>query len=214
MLKKHLVKAVGFDLDQTFYQDTQATKKAYRDTLYHLLAKNLKISVKKAQQQFEKHYQILGSGTEAVRLLGINEPEKFSARVSNQAKQHLYLKKDPELVNLIQYLKDKYLTFLVTASGEIGARLKLKKLGLSADHDFQVSVFGDSAKASKTKGLSFSHVLKQTKLDPPAHVYVGDRDATDILPAKRQGMQTVLVWGKSKQADLSLPEIYQLDQYL
>ncbi|MBD3244614.1 MAG: HAD hydrolase-like protein [Candidatus Moranbacteria bacterium] len=214
MLKKEQIKAVGFDLDQTLYRETKETFESYRKVLYEILAKELKTTRQKAKRDFEKNYKIIGSGTETVRFMGVKEPEKLSAKVPDLAKQHLYITKDPQLVNIIRYLKEKYKLFLITASGKKSSNLKLKALGLSPESDFDYKIFGDEKKSGKTKGLSFSKMVKMTKLKPIEHVYVGDREVTDVVPAKRAGMQTVIVWNKSDKADLALKTIYELDQYL
>jgi HAD superfamily hydrolase (TIGR01549 family) len=213
MINKEIIKFVGFDLDQTLYEDTAETYKVYRTTLYKLMAKELSISFKEAQEKFEKNYAILGSGTETVRLLGIQNPEDFSALVSKKSDIGKYLKKDQKLIDLIRYLQEQYTLFLITASAKESSLLKLKNLGLK-EGDFAFRVYGDCEKSGKTKGRSFKKILKQTKAEPRSHIYVGDRDATDIIPAKNAGMQTIMVWNKSKHADLSLKTVYELKEYL
>ena len=198
MLKPEKIKFVGFDLDQTLYPDTPESKKEYRNTIYVLLAKELKISKATAEKEFEKNYKVLGSGTEAVRVLGVKNPEQFSALVSRTAKIHHYLARDQRLVDMIEALKEKYVLFLVSASAKESADLKLNKLGISLK-DFKYAVFNDEKGSGKTTGKSFRQLMKLTKAKPQEHVFVGDRDVTDIVPPKKLGMQTIMVWGILKR---------------
>ena len=214
MLKKEIIKFVGFDLDQTLYKDTNEVQEHYRDVIFTDLSKLLEISYQEAKKKFEKNYQIFGSGTETVRFLGVKEPEKFSADISNKVKVYEYLKPDPEVVNLLRYFREKYKLFLITTSAKESGFKKLKKIGLAPEDDFDYMLFGGDRKLSKTKGKSYSAMLKLTKGKPVEHVFVGDKEKADILPAKRVGMQTVMVWNESKAADLNIPTIYDLDKYL
>lgn len=211
---RDIIKLVGFDLDQTLYKETAVTRRVYRDALYKLLAESLKIPYSEAKKRFLKSYEVLGSGTEAVRVMGIKNPEKFSAEVSTRAQQHLYLKRDERLVRLIQYLKSRYTLFLITASGEEASCLKLEKMGLSPEYDFKYRIFGDSPHGGKTIGRSFRRMVELSRRKPQEHLYVGDREATDIIPAQKVGMQTAMAWHKSRIADIELPTIYDLKKII
>ncbi|MBU2025861.1 MAG: HAD family hydrolase [Patescibacteria group bacterium] len=213
MLDKKIIKFVGFDLDQTLYEDNAGTHNAYRSTLYRLLAKELGIGLDKAEKEFKKLYKVLGSGTEVARVMGVKNPEMLSAKVSNLSNMHKYIKRDEKLVKLIEYLDEKYELFLITASAKKSSGLKLEKLGFGMGV-FKHAICSGTKGWGKTTGKSFSRLLKLTKARPREHVFVGDRDVTDILPAKRAGMQTVMVWGRSKNADLSIKTIYELENYL
>ncbi|MBD3300561.1 MAG: HAD hydrolase-like protein [Candidatus Moranbacteria bacterium] len=214
MLRKEKIKFVGFDLDQTLYKDTEEIQKCYRDTIYKDLSKELKLSYEEAEERFEKNYKIFGSGSDTFRFLGIDKAEQFSANISNKVEVYKFLRPDLELVNMVRYLKEKYTIFLITTSAKESSYRKLKKIGFDPESDFEFRIFGGDRKMSKTKGRAYNAMLKLTKGKPIEHVYVGDKEKADIIPAKRVGMQTVIVWNKSKHADLNISTIYDLEKYL
>lgn len=214
MFDKNAIKLVGFDLDQTLYEESPETHLAYREALYRMLGEHLGVSSDEAQRLFIEGYEKLASGTETVRALGIKDPEKFSALVSNAANQHLFLKRDQKLIELFRYLKGRYLLFLITAGGEKSSYQKLERLGLSPENDFIYKIFGDSEHGGKTIGRGFMRILDLSGRNPEEHLYVGDREAADILPAKKAGMRTAMTWKQSDAADFSIPTIYDLKKWL
>ncbi len=214
MIHPSSIKFVGLDLDLTLYKESQKIKDTFRDAWCKLMESEFKISYQKAQKEFAKYRKTISGGCEIAKAMGINQPEQFAMRASINSKMYLYLKKDEKLLGLIRYLQEKYVLFLITASAKQDAFLKLEKLGLNPENDFKYSVFGDSAGSGKANGKSFAKIIKLTKHKPIEHIYIGDSDSQDIIPAKRKGFQTVMVWKKSEQADLSLPSIYDLDQWL
>ena len=58
----------------------------------------------------------------------------------------------------------------------------------------------------------FLFTLQCTGLKPEEHLFVGDRDETDIAPAKKIGMKTCYVWGQSQVADISFDTVYQVSK--
>ncbi|MEA3273046.1 MAG: HAD family hydrolase [Patescibacteria group bacterium] len=214
MIHPPLIKFVGLDLDLTLYKENKKVEEAFRNAWYTLMASEFEISYQEAKKKFLEYRKTITGGCAIARAMGIKDPENFAMRASTKAKTHLYLKKDQRLVDLIKYLQEKYVLFLVTASAKADAYLKLKKLGIDPKNDFQYKIFGDSEKSGKFNGKSFSKLIKMTKGKPREHLFVGDKEAQDIIPAKRAGMQTVMVWKQSKNADLSLPTIYDLEKWL
>jgi len=214
MFDKSAIKLIGFDLDQTLYAESKETHLAYRKALYQMLGECLKIDPKEAERLFIEGYAKLGSGTETVRALGIKNSERFSAEVSNIAQQHLFLTRDEKLLELIEYLQKSYVLFLITASGEKSSYEKLEKLGVVPDIAFAYKIFGDSQHGGKTRGRSFAQLIALSGRHPEEHLYVGDREAADILPAKKAGMRTAMAWSNSRLADFSIPTIYDLKKWV
>jgi FMN phosphatase YigB (HAD superfamily) len=58
--------------------------------------------------------------------------------------------------------------------------------------------------------------MEKTGLPPVAHLMIGDRERVDLVPAKKLGMKTCLVWAAepSMVADITLPTVYDLSQVL
>ena len=214
MIHPPLIKFVGFDLDLTLYKENRKIKKVFRDAFYALMASEFKIDYREAKKEFLKYSKTISGACEIAKAMGIKDPERFAMQASAKSKIYFYLKRDEKLLDLLRYLREKYTLFLITGSAETDARLKLEKLGIDLENNFEYKIFGDSEKSGKFNGKSFSKLIKITKGKPQEHLYVGDQDAHDIIPAKRVGMQTVMVWGQSKNADLSLSTIYDLEKWL
>ncbi len=214
MIHSSLIKFVGFDLDLTLYQENQKIKNTFQEAWCKLMESELKIDYQKAWQEFAKYRKTISGGCEIAKVMGIKNPESFAMRASINSKMYLYLKRDAKLLSLIKYLQEKYSLFLITASAEKDAFLKLEKLGIDPRHDFKFSIFGDSRGSGKANGKSYAKILKLTRHKPSEHVYIGDSDSQDVIPAKRKKIQTVMVWKKSQYADLSLPTIYDLEKWL
>jgi FMN phosphatase YigB (HAD superfamily) len=52
-------------------------------------------------------------------------------------------------------------------------------------------------------------MVELSGLEPNQHLYVGDREEADIVPAKKVGLKTVLVWNvePDTQADFSFDHV-------
>ena len=92
-------------------------------------------------------------------------------------------------------------------------RATLKKLGVPVTI-FERIITAQDCQEPKPDPEPFRLLLKITGLPADQHLYIGDRELVDILPAKKLGMKTILVWGKSKIADLSLPTVYDVAEVL
>ena len=67
-------------------------------------------------------------------------------------------------------------------------------------------------KKIKPHPAAFRLILQFTKLKPSQHLLVGDSEGKEIIPAGKLGFRTCYVWGKSKYADISLPQVYDVVQ--
>ena len=63
-------------------------------------------------------------------------------------------------------------------------------------------------------GSVFIYVADYHKLSFNNMMFVGDREKTDIIPAKKLGITTFIVNANSDSADYQLDEIYNLEKIL
>jgi len=77
-------------------------------------------------------------------------------------------------------------------------------------------VTSETVGTTKPHEAGFRYILAKTKLPPAQHLMIGDREAVDIVPAKKLGMKTCLVWSQvqSQIADITLPTVYDLGKVL
>lgn len=87
---------------------------------------------------------------------------------------------------------------------------------LKVENFFQNKIFSGEGNARKGFGNAFDTILKKIKKTPQECIVVGDQMVTDIIPAKRLGMATILVSKNrnSKMADSVIRDINQLPQAL
>lgn len=62
---------------------------------------------------------------------------------------------------------------------------------------------GDDIAERKPALDGFYRIIELSKLPPAEILYIGDREKADIIPAKKVGLKTCLVYGQSPQADFS-----------
>jgi FMN phosphatase YigB (HAD superfamily) len=79
---------------------------------------------------------------------------------------------------------------------------------------FQGIVTADDVLRAKPDVEPYLKALEITGGPVHEHVSIGDREKVDILPAKRLGMKTILVWGTSEAADASVPTVYDVPKVL
>jgi len=202
------IKVLVWDLDGTLYDEIPVIKKEIRSNVVKAISKVQLISLKQAEKLFAKTYKELNSSTKTMMKYGVDKKWILSGEWYNKA-QLKYIKKDLRLKMMFDNLKN--LIHIINTNGSIlPTKKKLKKLGLPLDIFEKIYSNADMFGILKPDLLPFKKVIKYTKLLPENHLFIGDRDKTDLVPAKKIGMRTCLVWGQSKMADISLPRVYDV----
>jgi len=106
-------------------------------------------------------------------------------------------------------LKKGYDLALVSDAPQVWIKNVLK--ALSVQDIFRKSIFSGEGNRRKGFGNAFSSIMREYGVTPDDCIAVGDQEATDIIPAKKLGMKTILVNGpkKSSIADLNIKSIYE-----
>ncbi len=204
------VKVIAWDIDTTLYKTIPELSVKLKNSCIEEVAKLKGIPFDEAKDVFEREREKCGStfltfmslgwrGLEAVRKMESIEKkiDKFS-----------YIKKDPNLPILFSKLSGFRNFILRNGTRESTMRL-LNNLGVNPKI-FEGIITTEDSLLPKPDPAPFELLLKTTGLPPEQHVYIGDRDRVDMEPAKKLGMKTILVWGKSEIADLSLPTVYDV----
>lgn len=205
------IKIIAWDLDTTLYQPDPALGKAFLDGCIEEVAKKKNLSFKDAKIIFDKVRLTTDSSTQAMMNLGVGdfytvwEIQKRIGKVN-------YLRKDPKILKTLKKLKN-YRHFIISNSVPEEIETVLKAIGLDKSY-FEKCISVADVGAPKPSPKPFEFLLKLTGLKSEEHLMVGDREKVDIEPAKKLGMKTILVWGKSKMADLSLPTVYDIVKVL
>lgn len=201
------VKVIIWDLDGTLYQDAPGLSELIRSEIYKRLAKAMGVSVEEAQREYDKKYQEVEGATKTLETFGLNGIEIVD-EVFERIDFSRYLKKNPKLPVLFASLAS-FRHILLTNNRREHALKKLEAIGLDPAV-FEEIICTYDLGIFKPDRRVFELVLEKTGLPPNQHLYVGDQEKKDIVPAKAVGMRTAMVWGNSEMADISLPTVYDI----
>jgi len=121
-----------------------------------------------------------------------------------------YIQKNPQVVELFEKLRRK--VAILTSAPRVWAANVLQHLGVYPLVENRI--FTGETDIRKPKPEAFLQVASIFPADPKQCVSIGDQESTDIIPAKKLGMKTILVGGDSSYADLQIQFISQLPQVL
>ena len=123
-----------------------------------------------------------------------------------------YIKKDEKTASLIDVVNGKGLRqFVLSNSNRVDQiERKLRLVGIEPGlFEFLLSTVG--MQAVKPEARPFLEAVHRLGVEASSILYIGDRERTDVRGAKRVGMRTCLVWGKSELADVSCPTVYDVE---
>ena len=204
------IRILIWDIDGTFYKMIPEIKRQYREREIAVIMNHTGWLHEQANTAFYSLYPSLKSGTQtAAKLSGITtkaaaiEAETYIDRTS-------YITRDIQLIDLFQKLNTFTHYLLVN-----GIRRKtvetLTHLGLK-ENQFQEIVTAEIVGETKPNPAGFTYIMQKTGSAPEEHLMIGDREEVDIVPAKKLGMKTCLVWSdtKSQIADVTLSTVYEV----
>jgi len=210
------IKSVGFDLDNTLYQEnSKIDKELQRVICERILERKPDFeSIQNVENYCKKRYGLLGSRVMVFEELGFANPKKTMYECLLEADIHFFLEQDLEVASLIFEVSERYSTFLITSGPEDLSLAKMNKIGIDISL-FDFSLFGDSPEfISKLNGQAFEYFLSQSKYPPSHHLYCGDNLKADILPPKSLGMMTIAVGKEIPEADFSVKKIKDIREIL
>lgn len=202
------IKVLVWDLDGTLYKEIPEVKAGIYKNAVQAIVKTKKISLNQAKVLFTKNYLKYKSNTKVLFKLGVDKKYIQSGDWYNKI-QLQYLKKDPLLKDIFKKLPH-FRHIISTNSKRQVTFKKLKILGL--DYKIFEKIFTATETKEKVKPdpYAFKIVLKFTKLKPSQHLFIGDSEGKEIIPAQKLGMHACFVWGKSKIADISVKTVYDV----
>ena len=212
-------KLIIFDLDGTLYpfkdasDSTILTSKFYEDLkvrVFDFLAERLEMPKEKVSLEYERIKKAYNDQTSIglEKEYGIDRFEYFENTWNTDPKN--YVKQNKLLPKIFKRLDGR--TAILTSAPRIWTEKVLKYLGV---YNFvKNSVFTGEPDIRKPNPKAFQIVLEHFKVQASQACSIGDQEATDILPAKKLGMKTVIVGSKSKHADFQIKTINELDKLI
>lgn len=215
------IKIIIWDFDGTFYPSNKKVVSAMEEGQYHTIMRHKNWTREKAKEEFWKVYPSqTTSGNAAVGFVcGIPTSQ---AAVENEIgfDRLAFIKKDIRLPEMFLNLKN-YRHFIL--GNGVKANLKKTTMGLGISDVFEEIVTSEVVGANKPDPAGFLYIMNKTGLPAKEHLMVGDREAVDLVPAKKLRMHTCLVtWGDSfselpktgESVDVSIPTVYDLPSVL
>lgn len=202
------IKALVWDIDGTLYKDIAELKKLLKEDTLQMIQQYKKVNREEAAKIFKEGYQKLSSSTKVLLLkLGFSWKEvKARSRRFYEYKTQ-FLKKDPQLVAMFGKLKR--FRHLIASNNTLETSKKIIKL-LGLKPQIFEKFFGITPEIIKPDPVFFQRILDYTGLPANQHIFIGDREKTEIIPARKIGMKTCFVWGKSEISDVSLSTVYDI----
>ena len=212
-----IIRAVGFDLDNTLYEPNDNTNKQIREYLCQTVTGFLGRPHEEVHEEFYRIFGGLGSGSKTiVELTGIDRKDAKSwvQKGLEEADVASVLREDPELAVLLSRIHDNYKTYLITSSREEIAVKKFGALGINPVV-FDIRLYADnSGNLLRDDGSAFKYISETFGVPLEEMMFVGDREKTDILPANELGMTTAIVNAESDKANYQLAKIHDLEGIL
>ncbi len=201
------VKVIAWDMDTTLYKAVPELSIAFMNGCIEEVAKIKNLSLKDAEILLTNEKNKAGSTTQAFMNLGCGDFHTMW-EVQKRVGKVNYLKKDPRLPLIFSQLS-RFRHFLISNSVLEEVHTVLEAIGLNESY-FEEIITVDRTGEPKPSPKPFKLMMELTGLKPEEHVMIGDMEKIDIAPAKKLGLKTILVWGKSDLADLSLPSVYDV----
>lgn len=208
------VKCVGFDLDQTCYEDKPEYNALVKGEIYRTVSKRLKKPEAAVEKQFLKFYDGLGSTSKALGKMGIKRPAECVRDCLDRAGVEKYLERDERLCTLLKNLRTtQKKLFVVTDSRKMNAIAKMTAIGIEDSFDY---IFcWDTQLENKTNGRIFSHLIKYFGKAPQELLFVGNSVKDDIIKPAKFGWNTIYISkNHSPHATACIGSIYDLENLL
>lgn len=198
-----------FDLDGTLYHFPKGTFRS--SGLFDVINKRInlffqekfKLSPQKAQEtlnHLNKNYPE-STSIAVEKEFGVNRYEYFNYTWDIQPEK--YLQKNEQLVELFTNLEGR--VAILTAAPRIWAERALRQLGI---YQFvEGSIFTGEPDLRKPNPGIFKKVAQHLGVSSSQIISIGDQEFSDILPAKKIGMRTIIVGRESQNADYCVKNI-------
>jgi FMN phosphatase YigB (HAD superfamily) len=211
-----------FDLDGTLYPANKDMDMGYPGAAIQLLARKTGRDLAEVEQEFlnrkeDLHSLINGKPTSTLTLLYYYDVsfDEFENEVDQVLNIDHYIQPDPKCVRVVQRIHTEYPLFLYTTNNAKVSRRILKRLGLDTlfpeERRFTYTDAGklDLPRREKLEYIKpgkkgFKHILNKQNAEPERTLMIGDSEVSDILPARKLGLQIYHI--TDRNSFYSLPE--------
>lgn len=201
---EQMIKNIFFDIDDTIFPSSEFAELARKNAIRAMmeigldysqkeLHKKLTRIIEKHGSNYNEHFNVL------CKELRIKRPSRYiAAAVAAYHNTKTSISPYPEIPRVLLALREnRYKIYIATNGNAVKQWDKLIRLGI--EHYFE-DIFVSEEMGKEKSQEFFRKVLKMIMARPDECVMVGDREESDIIPAKRTGMKTIRV-RRGKYAD-------------
>lgn len=199
-----------FDVDGTLYRNVPAVWEAIQQKVLFAVMEKTGWDEARTERELLMRYERLGSTTKVLDEIGI-DGQTFFSNVFDDIDLSGAIAVDVRLRELIERLSQTYRVGIVSNGSSTAITKKLLAVGLTPSQ-FDPIIATYDIGVPKPDPAPFLKALELARVSPEESVYIGDKEENDVLGAKAVGMRTIMVWGESREADLSIPTIYELEK--
>jgi len=191
------LRAIGFDLDNTLYDQAQHMRSFFRVAAKHVaLHRNESASVIEATfvdvwMRRTSYYSKLFD--EVLEILGGIDKDMVGDLVSLYHQHRAELTLFDGVSDMLNRLRDRLSLFMITDGNPQMQRAKVESLRLSASFDELIFTGTFGKEWSKPALHSYVRVLLRFGGEPADYLYVGDNPNCDFYGARQLGMRTARV---------------------
>ncbi len=205
------IKVLVWDVDGTLYRATEASFRVVREAEYQVIMHHTGWNRERTMAEFNKIYRVqTPSGTKTVVILSGITASQAAIECEWYFDRTQFVKRDRRLTQMFEKLQDK--KHIVFSNSDKSKLVKaLQQMGLG-EKIFTRIITPEDTQVLKPDLVGFKYVLEHTGEPAEAHLMIGDRVSTDVIPAKKVGMHTCLVWPTEPgdAADITLPTVYDV----
>ncbi|HSA84132.1 MAG TPA: HAD family hydrolase [Patescibacteria group bacterium] len=217
---KPSIKHIWFDFAGTLYRETPEFVHVHESYRYKTYGEVVGISdMEQAKKEYDQLYQQYGSNSAVFKHLG--KSDNYWQQAVDSLDRKIFFFPDKEVIGTLDSLRkivpiSIYSNFMLSKIQEMLTHLEIPEAY------FTYILTGDDIEKRKPALDGFYKMIELSQqkagrslaeeLPPNQLVYVGDREAVDIIPAKNVGMQTVLLYGNGRKtvADHSFDSFQEL----
>lgn len=209
MINPTVISVCIWDFDGTFYRPDPGLFGMVRAAEIRVIMEHKKLSFDTAEALFQQYYRVKSaSATEAVAMITGQTTAAAAQEMEEYYDRRPYLRRDQRLIDLFASLH-QYTHYLLANGIARKIRESLAVLGVP-ETTFTEIVTSETVGVNKPNPAGYRYILGKTGLPPERHIMIGDRPVVDLSEAKKQGMQTCLVWvaDTAPYIDAVLPDVY------
>jgi len=210
------IKAVGFDMDGTLYTYIPeiGQRIAQKSAEVVLDLKPELETIEAAKEYFINESKAKESRYKAMLSAGHPKPKLAMRKVLEEVNTEDLVVEDKHVAELVKRISKSKYTYLVTTSPSTVAPKVLAKIGINEDW-FNRTVYGDDELINGLpKANAMKDIIENLGFGADGHVYIGDRQQSDIIEPKELGMMTIAVGAEFPEADAVVDNVLEVESLL